>query len=134
MSCLRFKPKMFSLTDHVWYHSRTLGAHVLPIVVGLVPNGPHFYHIWYIRRGGVTQVDHESARLSRLEAVVVASPKSLVSRDITPMASQLQPPAVCLHHWRVPQYSLKYPCNPPPPRGGDCRALWGGISRGWGAG
>ena len=25
--------------------------------------------------------------------------------------------AVCLHQWRVPQFPLKYPCNPPPPRG-----------------
>ena len=63
------------------------------------------------------QVDHGSAQLSRLEAVVVASPKSPVSPDITPMASQPQTPAVCLHQWRVPQFALKYLCNPPPPRG-----------------
>ena len=26
---------------------------------------------------------------------------------------------VCLHQWRVPKFALKYPCNPPPPPGGD---------------
>ena len=81
-----------------------------------------------------------SAQLSRLEAVVVASPKSPESPDITPMASQTQTLAVCLHQWRVPHFALKYPCNPqgggpslgsrlPPPRG-DRRVLWGEISRG----
>ena len=60
------------------------------------------------------EVDHESAQLSRPEAVVVASPKSPASPDITPMASQPQTPAVCLHQWRVPQFALKYPCNTPP--------------------
>ena len=24
---------------------------------------------------------------------------------------------MCLHRWRVPQFALKYPCNPPPPPG-----------------
>ena len=117
MSCPFLRTKMFS-PDRVWYQSRTLGAHVLATVVGPLPNGPQFCHIRYIRPGGVTQVDHESAQLSRLEAVVVASPQSPVSPDITPMASQPQTPAVCLHQWRVPQFALKYPCNlPPPPRG-----------------
>ena len=97
--CCYFRPKMFSPGDHVRYHSRTLGAHVLATVVGPSPNGTQFCHIRYIRPGGVTPVDHESAQLSRLEAVAVESPKS------------------CLHRWRVPQFALKYPCNlPPPPR------------------
>ena len=53
--------------------------------------------------------------------------------------------SVCLHQWRVPQFALKYPCNPPPrprggivtwrpsppsPVGGDCCVLWGEFSRG----
>ena len=25
--------------------------------------------------------------------------------------------SLCLHQWRVPQFALKYPCNPPPPPG-----------------
>jgi len=69
--CCHFRPKMFSPGDHVRYHSRTLGAHVLATVVGPSPNGPQFCHIRYIRPGGVTPVDHESAQLSRLEAVAV---------------------------------------------------------------
>ena len=77
-------PRCFLL---VRYHSRALGAHVLATVVEPSPNGPQFCHIRYIRPGGVTQVDHESAQLSRLEAVVVASPNSPASPDITPMAS-----------------------------------------------
>ena len=96
----------------------------------------------------LTQVDHESAQLSRLEAVVVASPKSPESPDITPMALQPQTLAVCLHQWRVPQSAVKYPCNPPllpggrpsfgdrlppPPPGGDRRAPWGQIPRGGGS-
>ena len=147
--CCYFRPKMFSPGDHVRYHSRTLGAHVLATVVGPSPNGPQFCHIRYIRPGGVTPVDHESAQLSRLEAVAVESPKSPESPespDVTPMAPQPQTPAqptqptmaasvprkmthigtasmrkslhtLCLHRWRVPQFALKYPCNPPPPPG-----------------
>ena len=79
--CCYFRPKMFSPGDHVHYHSHTLGAHVLATVVGPSPNGPHFCHIRYIRPGGVTPVDHESAQLSRLEAVAVESPKSPESPD-----------------------------------------------------
>ena len=71
--CCHFRPKMFSPGDHVRYHSRTLGAHVLA--------------------GGVTPVDHESTQLSRLEAVAVESPKSPKSPDVTPMSPQPQTPA-----------------------------------------
>ena len=45
--CCYFRPKMFSPGDHVRYHSRTLGAHVLATVVGPSPNGPQFCHIRY---------------------------------------------------------------------------------------
>ena len=54
---------------------------------------------------------------------------------------------MCLHRWRVPQFALKYPCNPPPPplgdrhlatvsppHPGDCRALTREFARGGGAG
>ena len=91
--CCHFRPKMFSPGDHVRYHSRTLGAHVLATVVGPSPNGTQFCHIQYIRPGGVTPVDHESAQLSRLEAVAVESPKSPESPDVTPMSPQPQTPA-----------------------------------------
>ena len=77
--CCHFRPKMFSPGDHVRYHSRTLGAHVLATVVGPSPNGMQFCHIRYIHPGGVTPVDHESAQLSRLEAVAVESPKSVAA-------------------------------------------------------
>ena len=77
VSCPFFRPKMFSPCDRVWYHSRTFGAHVLATVVGPSPKWPQYCRIWCIRPGGATQVDLESAQLSRLEAVVVASPKSL---------------------------------------------------------
>ena len=87
--CCHFRPKMFSPGDHVRYHSRTLGAHVLATVVGPSPNGTQFCHIRYIRPGGVTPVDHESAQVSRLEAVAVESPKSPESPDVTPMSPML---------------------------------------------
>ena len=90
--CCHFRPKMFSPGDHVRYHSRTLGAHVLATVVGPSPNGTQFCHIRYIRPGGVTPVDHESAQLSRLEAVAVESPKSPESPDVTGSAA-------CNPHW-----------------------------------
>ena len=90
MSWAFFRPKMFCPGDCAWYHSRTLGAHVLATAVGPSPNGPQFCHIRYIRFGGVTQVDHETAQLSRLEAVAVASPRPPESPDITPIASQPQ--------------------------------------------
>ena len=91
--CCHFRPKMFSPGDHVRYHSRTLGAHVLATIVGPSPNGPQFCHIRYIRPGGITPVDHESAQLSRLEAVAVESPKLPESPDVTPMSPQPQTPA-----------------------------------------
>ena len=69
--CCYFRPKMFSPSDRVRYHSHTLGAHVLATVVGPSPNGPQFCHIQYMRPGGVTPLDHESAQLSMLEAVAV---------------------------------------------------------------
>ena len=43
------RPKMFSPGDRVWYHSCTLGSHVLATVVGPSPNGPQFCHIRCIR-------------------------------------------------------------------------------------
>ena len=91
--CCHFRPKMFSPGDHVRYHSRTLGAHVLATIVGPSPNGPQFCHIRYIRLGGVTPVDHESAQVSRLEVVAVESPKSPASPDVAPMSPQPQTPA-----------------------------------------
>ena len=66
VSCPFFRPKMFFLGDRVWYHSRTLGAHVLATVVGPSPNGPQCCHIWYICPGGFTQVDHESSKCAIL--------------------------------------------------------------------
>ena len=112
--CCYFRPKMFSPSDCVRYHSCTLGAHVWATVVGLSPNGPQFCHIRYIHPGGVSPVDHESAQRSRLEVVA------------------------------VPQFALKNPCNPPhplgrpsvgdhfPPHPGDRRALTWEIARGVG--
>ena len=87
--CCYFRPEMFSPGDHVQYHSRTIGAHVLATVVGPSPNGPRFCHTRY------TPVDHESAQLSRLGAVAVESPKSPKSEspDVTPMAPQPHTPA-----------------------------------------
>ena len=63
------------------YHSCTLGAHVSATVVGPSPSGLQFCYLRYICRGGVTQVDHESAQLSRFEAVTVASLKFPESPD-----------------------------------------------------
>ena len=31
------------------------------------------------------------------------------------MRKSLHTCSLCLHRWRVPQFALKYPCNPPPP-------------------
>ena len=77
--------------------------------------------MWYMCPGGFAQVDRESAQLSRLEAVVVVSPKLLLLCS------------VCLHQWRVPQFALKYPRNPPPP-GGETVACYEGSFQRWGAG
>ena len=95
--CCHFRPKMFSPGDHVRYHSRTLGAHVLATVVGPSPNGTQFCHIRYIRPGGVTPVDHESAQLSRLEAVAVESPKSPERLPNQPRAPLPPPPRPVQH-------------------------------------
>ena len=61
----------------------------------------------------------KSAQLSGLEAVVFASPKSLHLCS------------VCLRQWRVPQFALKYLCNPPPPlEWGETIARYGRIFQG----
>ena len=134
-------------------------AHAVATVVGPSPNGPQFCHIGYICPGGATPVDHESAQLSRLEAVVDASPKPRESPNNTPMSLQPQTPAqptqptslvfcllasvegttACLG---IPLQSPPpggrgetvtwRPPPPPPPGGGDRHALWGEISRGGG--
>ena len=113
--CCHFRPKMFSPGDHVRYHSRTLGAHVLATVVGPSPNGTQFCHIRYIRPGGVTPVDHESAQVSRLEAVAVESPKCVTKCRSTKVASHVfsllasvEGTTVCLE--------IPLQCPPPPPR------------------
>ena len=93
-------------------------------------------------KGVVIEVDHECAQLSRLEAVVVASPKSPLLLDTAPMVSQPQTPAGCLLAsvegttacLETPLQSPPFLGDPPPPRGGDRRAQWGDISRGWGGG
>ena len=59
----------------------------------------------YFRPKMFTPVDHESAQLSRLEAVAVESPKSPESPDVTPMAPQPQTPAQPTH---VPRSSLLF--------------------------
>ena len=59
----------------------------------------------YFRPKMFTPVDHESAQLSRLEAVAVESPKSPESPDVTPMAPQPQTPAQPTH---VPRNSLPF--------------------------
>ena len=113
--CFCFRPKMFSPGDRIRYHSRTLGAHVLATVMGPSPNGPHFCHFRNILPGGVTPVDHESTQLSRLEAVVVGSPKSPESPDVT----QTSPARHCLllisATVPVMQTELLAPLGIPPP-------------------
>ena len=155
--CCHFRPKMFSPGDHVRYHSRTLGAHVLATVVGPSPNGTQFCHIRYIRPGGVTPVDHESAQLSRLAPQLRGKPAGLAVQAGAKAAAKPAPRAIassstrkslhtcslCLRQWRVPQFALRYPCNaPPPPPGhrhlvtvspphpGDRRALPRDFARG----
>ena len=73
-----------------------MGVVLLFSVVGPSPNGQQFCHIRYICPGGVTQVDHENAQLSRLATVVVTAPKSPESPDIS-MASEPQMQAQPTH-------------------------------------
>ena len=120
--CPFFRPKMLSPGDREWYHSRTFGAHVLATVVGPSPNGPQLCHMQYIRPGGVTEVDHESA-------------PTLKARGCGGCITQsLHLCSVCLHQWRIPQFALKYPCNlpPSPPPGGDRSRATGGDFKGFG--
>ena len=46
--CPFFTPRMFSPGDRVWYHSCTLGAHVLVNVVRPSPYGPQQFKVCYI--------------------------------------------------------------------------------------
>eukprot|EP00670_Eutreptiella_braarudii_P003542 CAMPEP_0174300584 /NCGR_PEP_ID=MMETSP0809-20121228/58540_1 /TAXON_ID=73025 ORGANISM="Eutreptiella gymnastica-like, Strain CCMP1594" /NCGR_SAMPLE_ID=MMETSP0809 /ASSEMBLY_ACC=CAM_ASM_000658 /LENGTH=126 /DNA_ID=CAMNT_0015406175 /DNA_START=2246 /DNA_END=2626 /DNA_ORIENTATION=- len=85
---------MFSPGDHVRYHSRTLGAHVLATVVGPSPNGMQFCHIRYIRPGGVTPVDHESAQLSRLAPQLRGKPAGLAVQAGAKAAAKPAPRAI----------------------------------------
>ena len=126
--CPFFRPKMFSPGDRVWYNSRTLGAYVLATVVGPSPSGPQFCHIRYIRPGGVNQVDHESAQLSRIEAVLhhPSCCTCVLFACISGVAS------VCLEiafpPWGGDRQLAIAP--PPPPMGGDHRTLRREFSKG----
>ena len=42
--------------------------------------------------------------------------------------AEVASPVFCLHQWRVPQFALKYLCNPPPPR--ETVARYGGKLQG----
>ena len=81
--------------DRVRYHSSTLGAHVLATVEGPSPNGPQFCHIRYICPGCVLDESH----WHRINAKVASPVFSLLASV------------------EVPQFALKYPCNPPSPPG-----------------
>ena len=115
-----------------------------PLFWGLYQNGRQFCYIRYIRPGGVTQVDHGSAQLSRLEAMVVASPKSAGSPEITPMASQPQTLAVCIVMQgttvcleiplQSPPRGETVTWRTPPPPGGETVACYGGRFQGGGEG
>ena len=114
--CCHFRPKMFSPGDHVRYHSRTLGAHVLATVVGPSPNGTQFCHIRYIRPGGVTPVDHESAQLHRsfgsaitfvLDETHWHRINAKVASHVFSLLASVEGTTVCLE--------IPLQCPPPPP-------------------
>jgi hypothetical protein len=71
-----------------------------------------FCHILYIRPGGLTPADPESAGLSRLEAVVVASPQ-VASRVFCLLAS-VEGTTVCLEIPLQSPLGETVTCPPPP--------------------
>ena len=101
---------------------------------GASPNGPQFCHIRYMCPGGVTE-DHENAQLSRLEAVVLASPVPGAGNGentFGPTEGQNEQWREANRH-RQRQTNLKLrPCPPPPPPGRAPHA-GGGDSKGRGA-
>ena len=98
--CCYFRPKMFSPGDHVRYHSRTFGAHVLATVVGPAP--------W------ATVLPHSILYRSFGSSITFVLDETYWHRINAKVASHV---FACLHQWRVPQFALQYPCNPPPPPG-----------------
>ena len=102
---------------------RDSGAHVLASVVGPSPNGPQFCHIRDLRPGGVTPVDHESAQLSRLEAVAVESVLAPVRGTTVCLEIPLQSP---------PPPGDRHLATVSPPHPGDRRALPREFARGAG--
>ena len=94
--------------------------------VGPSPNGPQFSHMRYIHPGGVTQVDHESAQLSRLEAVVVAAPKSL---PVFCLCASVEATTFCLE---IPLQSRQLATVSPPPPGETVTRYGGGRLQGGG--
>ena len=138
--CVAFADPRCFLPGTMFTH--TLGAHVLAIVVGPSPNGPRYCHIPCMHPGGVTEVDHESAQLSQLKAVVVASfvlheshwqsINAKVASPVICLLASVEGTTVCL------EIPLRSPNAPPGDRHlatvsgpmGDHRALQGDISRG----
>ena len=119
--CVPFSDPRCFLPVTVYGTTHTHLVHMCWLLLwGLHQMGSMFCHIRCMRPGGVTQVDHESAQLSRLEAVVIASSKSLHLCS------------VCLHQWRAPLFALKYPCNLPPHMGGGGLSLGNRLPPGWG--
>ena len=134
VSCCFSRPKIFSPGDRIWYHSRTLGAHVLATVVEPSPNGPQFCHIQYIRPGESLQWIMREARgcgscITQFSRVAGHHPHGC-------LLASVEGTTVCLEIPLLPppphpgRPSLG-DCLPPPPMG-DCCTLWGEIARGGG--
>ena len=160
VSCCFFRPKMFSPGDRVWYHARTLGAHVLATVVGPSPNGPQARAKPAPKHAG--QVAQAGAKLAAKPAPCsIASSSSDGAAQPVPVMqteqevlyrsfgspvtfalhepyrqsinAKVASPVFCLLAQGGHRSCLEMPLQPPPPLPqGDRRALPGDIASGGG--
>ena len=101
--CCYFRPKMFSAGDRAQYHpylscklnmcNRSKCVILIPSISLLFLWIPHNICFNKCYRGSHWHIGDASTKKS------------------------LHLCSLCLHQWRVPQFALKYPCNPPPPPG-----------------
>ena len=92
--CCYFRPKMF-----------------LPVTVYGTTHA-HLVHMCWPLSWALHQMGHSFATFGTYALVCWMNHMGTASTQ-----QPLHMCSLCLHQWRVPQFALKYPCNPPPPRG-----------------
>ena len=124
--CCYFRPKVFSPGDHVWYHSPTLGAHLLATVVGPSLQSVLFSYPEVLHRsfGSSITLVLDETHWHRINAKVASHVFSLLA--------SVEGTTVCLEIplQSPPPLGDRHLATVSPPHPGDRRALTREFARG----